>query len=552
MPFALLAAPSGTGLESSKNEIIQSLGGETEVEWVDLEEELCKLPGVAGTVQSAETSVYPGRAGTGPMTIGRVTFVSRQQVALWWAAAATESKRKLDDSPKKYKLLVVNLTYFNACRREFYFPFRDVDVFDGFRPSQVILLFDDIYDTFIRLSGFGGEESDIFEAKRGIAELGFQRKEKVDLTREWNRFKIVLEWTVQLCSLILEWRKEETLFAENLALRWNARFLPLAIKQPAVVIARWLANPNALSVYLSHNITGFRNEHTDGQAWADAVLQINRIPTEGNDNLVVLMPTGIDELRIKQDNDGLLTTRLKDRWPLMSDVLYERPIQAAADYVDFFCLPTPSNDDLINWVTKEGRWEPYSGPIVEPEFVNGVLQALLNRIQEQIALRDHLLVAHCDTLCVYRPYKEAAVSGGVQAEIQHWIVKSAQSASQGVTLAFVHSLDDIRNLLNSQTIREAARQLRDRTIVRPRPPLQWILPRLEISSEEREKFLMRQIEPLVPEEHPRVASWVFENEELTTTALPADVRQTLSARHGQPVRNWLGRAQSLFEQALNA
>jgi hypothetical protein len=551
MPFALLAAPSGTGLESSKTKIIQSLGGEAKVEWVDLEKELCRLPGVADAVQLAEASVY-GTHGSGPVTMGRVTLMPRQQVTALWAFAAKEAIGKLKDSTKEHRLLVVNLTYYNAWRREFYFPFRYLDAFRGFRPSQVILLFDDIYDTFMRLAGFGAETADVFDAKRGIATLGFQRSGKVDFTKEWNRFKVVLEWAVQLCSLILEWRKQETLFAENLALQWNASFLPLAIKQPATVLARWLTDPNALSVYLSHNITSFRNEHEDGEVWTDAVLEINRIPTEGDDNLVILMPTGIDELRIKQDN-GLLSAGLMDRWPLMPDVLYEPPSQAAPNYADFFRLPTPRSKEPLNWAEEGSRWNRYSGQVEEPKFVDGLLQALLSRIEEQIPLRDQLLVAYSDSLCVYRPsYKGAGVSGGVEAEIKHWIVKSAQSTGEAVTLAFVHSLDDVRALLKSRTIQREARQLQTRTNVRPRGPLQGRPPKLAISRAQQQKFLMPKIEPYVPEQHARVASWAFESEELKSPALPSEVRKTLSARHGQPVRNWLSRAQSLFEEALNA
>jgi hypothetical protein len=551
MPFTLLAAPSGTGLESSKTKIIQSLGGKAKVEWVDLEKELCKLSGVAAAVEHAEASVF-GTQALGPVTMGRVTLMPRQQVTSLWASAAKEAIGKLKDSQKEHRLLIVNLTYYSAWRREFYFPFQDLREFDGFRPSQVILLFDDIYDTFIRLAGFGGDEADIFDAKRGIFILGSQRRGKLDFRKEWNRFKIVLEWTVQLCSLIVEWRQQETLFAENLALRWNARFLPLAIKQPAAVLGKWLTHPDALSVYLSHNITSFRNKHKDGEAWTDGVLQINRIPTEGNDNLVILMPTGIDEMRIRRDG-GLLTTGLMDRWPLMPDVLYEPPSKAGPNYADFFRLPTPQSKEPDNWIRKKSRWKRYSGPIEEPEFVEGILQALLNRIEEQIALRDHLLVAYCDALCAYRPsYKGAGVSGGVEAEIKHWIVKSAQSTSETITLAFVHSLNDVRDLLGSSAYQKEAKQLQGRTTVRPRGPLQKQPPKLEISAAQQQKFLMPKIEPYVPEQHCRVASWVFEDKELTPKALPDEVRRTLSARHGLAVRNWLDRALSLFEQALNA
>lgn len=285
MPFALLAAPSGTGLESSKTKIIQSLGGESKVEWVDLEKELCELPGVDGAVMQAEGSVF-GTVVPGPITMGRVTLMPRQQVTSLWASAAKEAIAKLRDSRKDCKLLIVNLSYYNAWRKEFYSPFQDLGIFDGFRPSQVVLLFDDIYDTFIRLAGLAGEAADVFDARRGIAKLGFQRKEKLNFQNEWNRFKIVLEWAVQLCSFLLEWRKIETLFAENLALRWKTRFLPFAIKQPAAVLAKWLTNPDALPVYLSHNITSFRNTHKDGKPWEDGVRQINRIPAEENDNLV--------------------------------------------------------------------------------------------------------------------------------------------------------------------------------------------------------------------------------------------------------------------------
>lgn len=216
------------------------------------------------------------------------------------------------------------------------------------------------------------------------------------------------------------------------------------------------------------------------------------------------MPTAIDELRIKQDR-GLLTTSLMDRWPPMPDIIYAPPSKAGPNYTSFFRLETPEDRKPTDW--EGGEWKSYSGPLKEPKFVDGILQALLGRIEEQIALRDQLLVAYTDTLCAYRPsYRGSGVSSGVEAEIKHWIVKNAQSTSKAITLAFVHSLDDVRRHLRSAAIQQEARQLQSKINIQPKGPLQGRLPKLAISPEQQQKFLLPKIEPYVPEQHPRVAS----------------------------------------------
>ncbi len=463
--------------------------------------------------------------------------------------------RRLRQSQKPLRVLVLNLTYFNLERREFYFPANLSHLVHtlaahGLTPRRVALLFDDIFDTYFRLAGLGEEHfeavPEVFEYQKRLFEFAVERLKSEpgrSLTDPYQRFLLILEWTITVLSVILSWRKAETLYCENLAVQLRSggdpvSFLPFAVKQPVSVLARWLANPNTPSVYLSHNISEFRRNHNDGEEWSAQVGEINRIP-HLLDDVAVIMPTAIDEYRfckLQYDTGGgCFLPSLADRWPVMDDVLYGGAPPGAPNYSYLFHqLGIPESGELSDWMSC--RWDRFESEMVDDPYVSGLLRSLVDQIIEQVALRDHLLVAHCDKICVYRPYQRPTLSGGVDAEVEHW--KWLRSGRSRTGIAFLHSKSEIGRACSMDPVwREGVEQ----QTVRQRTPESSALRGgtldTQVRTEEKERWVATKMEPYVYG-RPGVASFVFDDEDLIGNPVPDVALQFLRSTDPAAERNW--------------
>jgi len=329
-------------------------------------------------------------------------------------------------------LLTGHLTLYNAPRNEFYSAI-DPSLFNraGLRIQQVVILIDDIFDMYFRLR----EQDEVMDEEVGIdhyLERNWQvlgrtgRPEfdvdDVDLLRN--------EYRVRQLLFLLAWRRAELVQAELLARQLHCRFVPLGVKHPQEVVLPLFDRhtPPPPLVYVSHPISRprrFRREHGD---WPPFVGQCNAIPRAlARLQVLPVMPTAIDELRLQQPRDDLL-----DRWPIL-EARWPRPVteigllitpQAAA-------LDQIFDADAFNTATDSRK-----------HTMVGLIRGLEAAIQAEVPFRDHLLISATQHLVIFRPLYETGVfSDGVQDEIKHW--SDLRSAGEDRRAALIHDVTDV-------------------------------------------------------------------------------------------------------------
>ena len=275
----------------------------------------------------------------------------------------------------QHTIFTLHLCYFHQLTRE-YLAVADLRLIEttlaDHQNATWVILIDDIYDCYHRLSDYRGFFDPPGSADEAVLDL-------LD---------------------ILDWRSIEIVLSQAAAAASSIKSYLFAVKHPLGTL-RDLFYSGKPVAYHSHPIAEPRRtwndekvpDKSDVRAIVAAAADFS---SRLNAGFTVIQPTCIDELRIAAN--GLLSAR----WP------FERPIgemgySPPEENESMFMLP-------LGW--QEDR-----------RTAGSVSQALVTRltqaISKQIDARDHTLVEQADCVICYRPLYHGNPSGGVREELQH-------------------------------------------------------------------------------------------------------------------------------------
>ncbi len=448
--YAVILAPSGIDLRSTISKLKHHLG--KNITPADIEDTLCD------DVPDTRKALKPIALRNPPkISMYDVTWhLPRSKVAELWQKAVEQCLNKFKSpSNSSVKILSGHLTYYGGQRDEFYSVFNagallsDPDL----KPSHVVLLIDDVYDMYLRLT----KKGDLYDHKTRMPDYFSQIKdeEKVEIQGidKEDIASLCIEWEVGVLTHLFTWRYLEIILAENLAAQLKSNFLVMGVKQLTKAVAYWIKEQEPKSVYLSHPIAEPRRERRKKGKWPPFVTQVNKMQEALlNKGIVCVMPTAIDEYRFASRKTGSRSLHkhtgfLEKRWPLLGDLtelLYSQPDGARDVNHDRLLLPK-------YWNFSEEKLVKYNEKPRSLEFrIDTYFRSFTRQIQFQIASRDHLLVTHTNGLLVLRPFYggRPEFSGGVMKEVAHWetLVRSGQEKRA----AFVHFNKDIKDMLEAR------------------------------------------------------------------------------------------------------
>ena len=337
-------------------------------------------------------------------------------------------------------------SFYSARRSELYSTLgQPIARVDDLRFDHVVLLIDDIYDIQRRL----GSTGDIYDLQKRLdrhllsQKLDLYRGDEHSLAPEdritW--WQLRAENVNATLTEIAMWRRFDMVQAELLARANGCRLTVLGVKHPFRSLRKLLSDPTGTTTaYLSHPISRPRRAVASGATppWPDVVLSSNRLGDRlAAASIDLVMPTSIDEFRVAPAPDDAKPLqrpyKLSVRWPNLSPTGAILENERPAD------LPlAPENEEHL-------ALGPYA-------------RALEKMIIGEVPFRDHFLVSNTDAFFVYRPLfgmgdmensseRGGSFSGGVQAEIDHWVdCWSTEKRERKRRALFVHCLADIREI----------------------------------------------------------------------------------------------------------
>lgn len=436
----------------------------------------------------------------------------RGKVLQLWKGALDVALSESNESD--HTIVACHLTLFRNDRSEFYSTsgelLRALGA-AGRSVAEVIQLIDDIYDMYGRLAS---------PTMALSAESGKQRwhdfTEKGTPSTLWKGLDhgraedahLVLETRLQILTTLLGWRHQESLMAESLAHSLGARFTAFGVKHKFdSLCALAVAGESApKTVYVSHPISAYRrlvntSLNTTGlYEWHEGVEECNSIPAslEADGGIVAVMPTAIDELRLRtlRDDARRLTERspvLGPRWPLMESG--KGLVVTVARELDQVNDADVQHAHLLLDV---------DSPLADQEFVGEATRLLESNILAEVPYRDHLIVANSHAFLVHRPLADRArLSRGVEHEVRHWRDRRRWS-SDTIRLAILHTSEEVRllreRLLGADWLEDnqrATARANTLSAIHARAN-EYLEATYELESSDREKVLHGQTLPLDP------------------------------------------------------
>jgi hypothetical protein len=279
-------------------------------------------------------------------------------VSHYWRKALRDSLVTLEEPGVEARALACHLTLFNPNRREHFVPGRPQDFLgatDGpvGKVARVVVLIDDIYDMYARLSD--GEVLDEEQQKLNYNDFVFKLIGKSLLDPvEGSPELLRLEVRRRALESLAAWRRAELVQAEALAnALGNVPLTVLGVKHRVSALESLILNPSIRVAYLSHKITEARKFNrgvpaqvvSQEERWPDFVREINSLsPPFEQAGIILLHPTAIDELRMGPAEKPI---GLTDRWPLQEEdkdlLLYSPPPKGTA----------PEHTDLLGAYSSE-------------------------------------------------------------------------------------------------------------------------------------------------------------------------------------------------------
>jgi hypothetical protein len=365
----------------------------------------------------------------------------------YWNRAYDSVIARAGVAPEKPKIVAFHPSYYSARRSEFYSTLsQPIARKEQLNFDHVVLLIDDIYDIQRRL----GTKGDIYDLERRLSRHLLSQKldrflrplDEMDATERLSWVRLRAENLNATLSDISAWRRFDMVQAELLARAHECRLTVFGVKHPFRSLRQLLTDPSGTkTAYLSHPISRPRRAMLNGTVadWPQVVVSSNRLGDRlAPDGIDLVMPTAIDEFRVQPAPDAAAPFsrpyRLGVRWPELS------PTGAI--------LPNPLPADLALEVE----------PDIETEL-GEYARALEKTIIGEVPFRDHFLVSNTDAFFVYRPLfgvkasedtseRGGSFSGGVQAEIDHWVDSWITEPAAGAKrrALFAHSLSDIEEV----------------------------------------------------------------------------------------------------------
>lgn len=482
--YRLIGAPSGTG----EKQILDDL---PHVNHVDIESFL---------LDEVQEDMEDLGFTDDPYTIGDVIdHLAKNVLRERWEEAATRAFAELEEmhhaEPELERVVSCNFVYYSNQREEFFSPaFPQSFLRDDWRPISVVVLFDDIYDMFVRLAG----KDEVF-----AIDDARDKKETASLPRSLE--EAYYQWLFDVLGTIIQWRAHEIREGARVATGLQKQFagegppsphfLPLGVKHLSGLIEVMVGPGTTSPVYMSHPISRLRRE-TDaggnGLAEHTVVKQLEKINAEmAEGDTLAIMPTAIDEYRIVrsrwaedgqiedeediepgfnpppgelehtpidlpdqfgeeqlQHGDEIYLPALSPRWPISeppeNGVMYGQPeVPEALEFED----GAPSYRDFFRpqWGEIEA---PMEGVIHK---LDGLLRSFESSVLERIRGRDHRLVGSCSSgILLVRPYYGGKkLSSGVSAEYRYFTLlkEGVDLGDGGRRIALVHHSDDLISLL---------------------------------------------------------------------------------------------------------
>lgn len=454
MSYGLITGPPGTGLRYAVATLAATYPQDS-LEVHDVEDCLCSelMPECWQSYGLAPRSTW---------SMEHVTReLPRQVVVDLWENALTRVKERIESTNPTHTLISFHSTLYSYRRGELYSPV-DASLFPSrLGQPRIVVLIDDIFDMFSRLSrrghlfdcegaeGYIGTYEKRFIRQALTGTSGPDTEESLsavlnshqsDLTVAQSELRAQMRFEARIDVLrqLLEWRKADMVLAERLALELRGGVLAIGAKQFAHVIGRWL-RCDADSTYLSHPISRPRKmlAQEPSSGWHSVVDSFNRLQQEfANRDCLAVMPTAIDELRFSKASDSLppaMQPSLSDRWPIprIEDTLFE---------------PSPFTAIESDGSVVESQSSVFGvGLALSSDSASAQMRMMESSVRAQIPFRDHYLVAHAPHLTVFRPlFAEGGFSGGVIDEIRHWTTAARVEGSRRAI--FIHYEVDIEPL----------------------------------------------------------------------------------------------------------
>jgi len=448
--LVLLFAPSGSCLRDAED-LLRNKG----MVVYDIEDEMKSIPALYEQLRQHKSSVA-----NNPTMTAVCWYLPKEDIKKFWAMAWEQIAQRLSSAQRFPVVIGGHAVYYSGVREEFFSPV-DIGLLkkaikeNNLRVNRVIVLIDDVYDMYFRLTDtnqiFFFEDmfkrlKDLLEENQIIKKVESMPQDKRSI--EENYLK--LETKYWIAGKLLKWRANELATAEIISRELGARFIVFAVKQRKDVFLRLVMDEEAPVVYISHPITRIRSEIKDRWAngkpysWPEVHAEINRLPSELLDSgIICISPTGIDELRIYIPEENDRPGKLSPRWGLQTDLVWKQPpekkdrpcARSAPDFFDF-----PVCDVNLNELDTNSQ-------LILFERQKTLLRYFLTQIMEQLAARDHLLVEHSDAILVYRGlYNSPSFSAGVTKELEYWEKIHKSLSRRKSRVIFVHFRDDIVKL----------------------------------------------------------------------------------------------------------
>lgn len=290
-----------------------------------------------------------------------------------WENAIKKIKSKVSD--KDNYIISFHSVFFNNRTIEYIIPAQE-KLLRELKPQVFITLIDDIYDIHKRLH----ENGHIFCGSLGGSD-GAQ------------------EGLLELLR-ILDWRAREIMVTRHLAHELNADHYLIAVKHGYNLFNN-LIEKKLRTCYISHPITQVRVLQQEGKNTeaSNIINEIHNFESLISEKFSAFLPTTIDEFRIKRNEHNRIIPLLFPRW---DEEKYMNP-------ADIVFKKIKSAPEII-WDKKN----------IKDKNLSPLLNILATLVQNQIDVRDHILVEQSECLAVYRPCYNGIVSGGVSEEIDYY------------------------------------------------------------------------------------------------------------------------------------
>ena len=476
-PLVLLCAASGTGLSKVTARLTETLTKDETAIVKDLETLLCE------DYTGDRRIVYD------PEQVPSMELVVRlprtELHRKWKELCKTLMQEQAANREADLRVVSLHLTWYDSNTTEFFSPV-NVECLKNSdcKVDRVVILIDDIYDMYCRLRGPRDLYSATVMRNKAYLIAGLRGIDLYPLPTDWadkndglTADRLEIEALELALGHLMSWRRSEMIYAENLARALAADFTVLGTKHSLRSLRHLARSMSTPKTYLSHRISEVRRMNkassslpNDRGEWSPVVGEVNKLHRIFADSEQVLInPTAIDELRFAGP------ARVEPSAPVEGTAEERAPGQASSSSKAYggseaallaarWTVPEPRSE--LMWVG-EAKDSAGQRSVLDPEHTEllvgplspddpmalSIARTLENRILEEVAFRDHIIVENTPHLCVYRPFShtrnthpDPAVdwSGGVGPEIDHWRTKYGREQRPSAKVAFVHTRHEIR------------------------------------------------------------------------------------------------------------